>query len=321
MKPSRFSSFGFFAFSAEPSLHEQYYNAMVAGLTDPSGRTKPYDLSRGTHLEATIYARAKQMALADATMRRAGNQIYPYKCIELLPLLEKDYDIVPGPTDTILQRQAAIAVKQILARGAVRENIIDALKQTIGDEFLGYAPAKEQESPLSVAWSHNIVYGTMAPAASGPSKWAVLSDPVVSAASHTVRFTTTLGDAILTGDVVVVDGDNTGRTEVVTVTSATSTTITATFTKPHDNGATLTTMSYPGQASTIRTNLIVVRDATDAAVRKKVDELMARLLRAPDTWAVVQPSTYNLYSGTIAPFAPTTPLGTRPLGTLVFDIG
>lgn len=143
---SAFTPCGQLECSSRPSIAENVYRSMVANL---GGQ---YDLTVGGHEEATLYARARSIARAMQAQRRAANNALPMKCLELLPLQEAGYGIVPGETDTIVQRQTALAARMLLSRGATQENIEAQLRAILGSAFLGYrtvAPYERSTWPAS----------------------------------------------------------------------------------------------------------------------------------------------------------------------------
>ena len=99
-------------------------------------------------------------------------------------------------------------------------------------------------------------------------------------------------------------------------------TFTAIFTKSHDVGATVTTMSWPYQWSTQHQVMIVVNSiaAVDSETRRQVNEFMAKTTRGVGQWAIVQPATSSVIGGTLGPFAVgSTPLGVAPLGLFAYS--
>jgi hypothetical protein len=64
----------------------------------------------------------------------------------------------------------------------------------------------------------------------------------------------------------------------------------ATFNNPHSAGALASNMAYPYWLSTKRFNLVVLEAtaAADPETRRKINELLDRMVRAVSTWAIVQ---------------------------------
>jgi len=307
-----FAAFGFLEFGGEPSRHETYYRAMIAALSDPTGVTTPYDLSEGTHMEGSTYARAAQLAAADGTLTRAGNERHAYKSHDLLPLLEADYDIVPPPNATLQERRVALSVRMRAARGGRRENIVASLREALGDEFIAFVESK-RFSPQVDAGLVNCNESTGAP------KYARLTEAVPYAGIHSIGFTFEMltGETLQAGDVVTVQGENTGCSEKVTLLTVSGNRLNAAFTKAHDAGATVSTARWVSRTSTTRHVFAIVRDAYNSEVQRLASQVLSRLVRATDTWAIVQPSQ----PGTVGPFLITSRIGCTSLGEITYDGG
>lgn len=126
---------------------------------------------------------------------------------------------------------------------------------------------------------------------------------------------------LVRGDVLCVEAGNLGLAERVTVLDSSGSdaerTFTAEFSRPHSAGARATTGPVPLWPSTKRHVLIVVKSAAaiDPASVRRVDELLSAIMRAPTTWALVEPTTPGAL--TTGPFkigaSSGSPLGTVPL--------
>jgi hypothetical protein len=318
----RFSSlapFGQLEFSSKPSVLENVYRAMVNGL---GGQ---YDLTVGGHNEASVYARARGVARAKQALRRAGNQALPFKAIELLPLQEQAYGLVPNETDTILTRQRALAARMLLARGATRENVETQLRAILGTAFLGYRTLAPGEI---TSWPTDPTPGPGTfPRVDGAvvAKYVRFVDPVAVVGTATVHYAAldpTQGTVSLVAeDVMTVQLETLGLAERVTVTTVGTDTnglfFTATFAKAHDIGATGIVGSVPVWMSTQRIAFIEVTTSAsiDAETVRKVADMMSRVARGVSQWAIVQPTTPG--ATTMGPFKlGLSPLGAVPVGTL-----
>lgn len=135
MQFSAFTSFGFFAFSGDPSLHEQMYD-LLPQLWGPQ-----HDMTQvGSYEEAKRYMVAGACAVMLMELNHAGNQANPLTAYDLLPLLENDFLVAPGPTDTLQTRQNAVAAGMLLPGGAGAANVVNALRKLIGASLLAYLP-------------------------------------------------------------------------------------------------------------------------------------------------------------------------------------
>jgi hypothetical protein len=124
---------------------------------------------------------------------------------------------------------------------------------------------------------------------------------------------------IAAGDEICVEPDNWGVAERLVVLSAAGSgadrSLTAAFHRPHSAGTFATTGPVPLWANTRRHVLVVVTAAAavDVGMVAKVNALFARVMRAPTTWAIVQPTTPG--AATTGPFIIGTTLGS-PLGAV-----
>lgn len=132
---SIFTPFGHWAFSSKPSLVEQFYRL----LPQLWGSQLDFTVIP-SYNEEKLYAVARMCAMMVAELQHAGNQANPLKAYDLLPLLELDYLVSPGPNDTVPTRQKAVAAAMRLARGAIASNVVATLKAIAGSAFLAYAP-------------------------------------------------------------------------------------------------------------------------------------------------------------------------------------
>jgi hypothetical protein len=309
---SAFTPLGMLSFSNRPSHAETIFRALVSAL---GGN---FDLSRGTHIDATAYARARALARARYTLERGGHQADPLKATDLIPALERDYGLAPAEKNTIHARRRAIATRQQILRGARRESVEDGLRQILGDDFIAYRTLTPAEV---IAWPQDPSLGPGAFAdARIPARVFVLrsSIPITGRA---FRFAYAVpgnddGARLVAGDLAVVQPENTGLAERVTIVEAfeagETLEATATFTRAHDVGASLVVGAWPIWVSTQRFALVVVRRASDPELRRRVHELMDRIARGVSQWAIVAPRTPT----TLGPFTCASPLGTAPLGVL-----
>lgn len=134
-KFSAFTPFGQLRFSSAPSYVEQWYKLL------PRLWGTHLDFTQvGTYDEELLYAVARMFALMQAELEHASNQKLPLKCYDLLSKQELDYQLTPGPNDSILTRQQALAAAMALTRGAYASNVVNVLKLLLGTGFLCYLP-------------------------------------------------------------------------------------------------------------------------------------------------------------------------------------
>ena len=305
---SCFTPCGMLTLSSEPSHAQPIYETMIASLGGA------FKVTQGTHIEASIYARAMALAELRYLLEHAGGQVTAAGLDEMLGLREEEYEVVPGPADTLAERRAVIAARKLLSRGARRESIEGALSALLGSLFVGLRacpPAEilntpttlgDQPANLQLPTVRRCLYRLTTAISTGLG------------APQSVAFTAVdpPGAVPLVGDVIVIEPEIDGITERVTVTAVAGSTLTATFTNPHTAAALATSAPYPYWTGTQRASLIFVTDAAaiDPETRRKLNELLERMMRAPSTWAIVQ--------GTGASAGPFT-LDASPLDATPFD--
>lgn len=334
---SAFTACGHLRLSSAPSLPERYYDMLsqLYGATGPNG---VYNLTPGSHMDATIYAKAFALARADGCVTRAGNQQNPLRAFDMLPQLEADFQVAANTNTVFTQRQANLAAKKILPRGAVFTNVVAGLRNILGSNFLAYVPLTTSQASVWPVWTST--YGesrVKCTSVAVPAKVVMLADVIAEAGTVTVPYTnvdpTTDEVDLVPGDVVVVQPDNGWVAETVTVLSTTPTvavtattpavqrTFTAVFVNAHDVGAAVTTQNWPYQWSTQHQVFVVVKSsvAVDAESRRQVNQWMGQVQRGPTQWAIVEPSSTTTSGGTIGPLLlGVSELGATPLGTFTY---
>lgn len=270
------------------------YDAMVADLNERDGEN--FDLASGKNFDSFVYARAYTIAMARHAVQRAYDNANPLLAYETLPLLEREYQLVPGPNDTITDRRNALAARMLLPLGAGRTNVTNALTTLLGSDFKYYRTTKNTErvnypatggaSPGNFVDPRTVikrftVFGNISVGLGSP-QWAELipiedDTPMPVIGDRYVVDPETLG---LTESVIVLDADQAGET---------GKRINATFTKPHSNGRVLTTQRYPYWTSNQRHSLVIVTRACaeNADKRRQINELMRRIARGVSRWDIV----------------------------------
>lgn len=308
---SAFTPFNMLKFSGAPSRGESIYRSMCAA------KSKAFNLTKGGYQEAKTYAQAMGIARGRYALERAENQLNPFKCIELLPGLEKDWAVIPTETDTLLDRQAHVAAKMILVRGARREAIEEGLMAILGSHFVALRAIPTNEVLTEMPNTENFSRPDL------QAKYIRLTTPVtLLGAPYEVEYANadplTSPVTIIKGDIVTMTPENSGLKEVVTVASVSASgKFTATFTKAHDIDSFATTDNYVDWVSTQRMFFVVVDNfaALGAEVVRRVDDFMGRVCRGVTIWHIIQPSTP--LATTIGPFTLNiSPLGAVPIGTL-----
>lgn len=280
---SAFTPFGHLAFSGRKSHGESIY----AALKDNFGDTFDLD-SAGSHQGARLYALAMCLADAQYQLDRAGNNRNPETATELLALLEHDYQVSPPPTATLPQRRAVLAALRKISQGNSRGAIEAALTILLGSDFIEYRTTALADV---VTWpSSPGTVGVFARPDAQKKAFKLTEAISITGIPLTVHYTAIGGsEAPVPSETYCVDPDSRNPSiEQITISTATATTITATFEKSHEPGACMV-RPLPLWVSNQRTDVAVVSlaAATDPETRRKVNELLGKALRSVSQWYVV----------------------------------
>lgn len=327
---SAFTPCGMLACSGKPSHLEEFYKLL------PALWGSEIDFSVGTlYDEPHLYAVSRMLALALYELEHAGNQQYPDRSYDQIPLFELDFQLVPGPYDTALTRRGALAAAWLLPRGETASNVVNSLRALIGSsKFLAYVPhpGGATSSGFAVQSWNGFKDIRIAP------RLVQIVDAVTLGPSSQPQwvayqnFDTSIPTPILLqqGDKITIDGGNTMQQEVVTVAATSSVTqnqttpgfnyFQATFTLAHAPGAPVTTGSYPFTWSTMRSSYVVVNAsvAVDNAQRVRINALVGKLSRAVEQWFIVQPTSTTQTGGTVGPLTVGSPMGAVSVGAIVY---
>lgn len=296
---SAFTPFGHLRFARGPSRFRVIYRSMRDGLGMGEGDYAPVYGPNATHQEARVYAAARCIAIADGQIERARNEGRPGKVQQLLPDMERDYTLAPAAGATCAERRAALDLAWKVVRGSRKEALDDALTTLLGSDFLECVPGKDLVTPPTQY--------PAAPASAGNYKlnalWRVysLDTPGTLIGVRNLDFTDLIAGQpwLKVGDVIVLDGANTGLVEAVTVDAILARmdsaelgkltfTVQVTLTKPHSQGITCTTAPFPFLTSTQRHLRVRVTDACalDPVRRAAINALMRRHVRGVTTWEI-----------------------------------
>jgi hypothetical protein len=296
MRTSLFAPLGLYRLTRKPPLAKQIYDSLVNALGDQ------YDLSRGTHMGAIVFALAMSKARVRTVTRRAQAQRYANDVDHLIPVLEDQYGITPSADWTLADRRAEIARRKAKHGVWTEQAITAALLDAMGDDFVAYRPLEQSEAaiwPTNAGDSPMVLTSPKTPrkcislvsaVSVGLGAPQTVAVEVLSAPSNP---TATVASTPQPGDVFVFDPSNSAIAEAVTIDSYVAVgltkTITATFNKPHDAGTKGFTNSFPWWTSTKRHALVVLTAdaAQDANKRRRVDGIMRRSARGVSTWDIV----------------------------------
>jgi len=322
-KLSLFTPLGLLKMSSAPSPAKLIYEAKKASL---GGDGQNFVIKPGSLLGGRLYAESIAEAMIDEKIKRASNQDLPTKVVEQLPDREFEYGVVPPAGTTPQQRKLALAARYLLPGGATRNNVENALRTLLGDVFVAYrtiTAAERVKFPVNIGDSPMNLKGPFI-----PRKLIRLTSAISKAlgttqgASYTcITPEATEADPLIlrVGDVLTVEPEVKGRTEVVTVVSTLdgpiSTSFQAVFNKAHEANAWATTAPHPLWISTQRTCLVVLTEpeAYDPEIRRMTHDLLQRILRGISTWSIVGETAANQ----AGPFILNeSPMNATPFGTI-----
>ncbi len=312
MELSCFTPLGFLELSDDTSYAEQIYDSLISSL---GGN---YATEEGSRAEAWCYATALQIAQARLTLEHAGLQKSPLCVDEMMADREAEWQIVPGPSDTLWDRRRALAARMLLPTGASRGALQAALETLLGDDFVALryvTPAENAWWPTTLGDRHMSL-----PVAGVERKRLRVTQPVSAGlgAPQAVSYEMVDGQPdLLSGDRLLVETEVLGRSESVVVSGVTDTHFTATFEDAHEPDCLCTTAPYPMSVGLQRSLLVVLSliPAVDSPTRTKVNEQLQRQARGVTTWAVVQQATDT----TTGPFTiEYSPRDATPLGEITF---
>lgn len=292
---SNFNRFGNgFRFSSKKPHGQAVYETLRESMGDA------YSKEDGGRQQARLYAQAMCLGAAQYELDRAANNQNPLTATELLPVLERDYQVIPPFDATLGDRRRTLAARRLTTRGPRREAIEDALRTLLGSDFVAYEP-----TPIADAVSWPATPGSIGTfAAAGAQKKVLRLAAAVSRTgiTLTVPFVSLGGtDAPIAGESYTVDPDTRcPNIEKITLISVTGPNLQAVFTRPHASGA-IATRPHPAIFSTKRYNRIVVTPAaaTNPETRRRINEQMKRQLRGVSRWCIVSNSgTFVLDSPT-----------------------
>lgn len=285
---SEFAPLGLMQLTSDEPESVDIYEALLACFGEQ------FSTEEGSRIELWCYSRAIELAFGKSVMEEAVEQRLPSKTTHMLPVLERDFGIVPAPNATLAQRRAVLVERFKLPTGGSAFEIRAALTRLLGADFIAYLPTDIDDATIVPAAIGDHPMNLKRPEIT--RKRVALAGAVsFIGIPQTVAFTNESG-ALEVGDVVVFDPGQYGLADRVTIDAiggtAEAPTLTATFTYPHSAGALGVTMPYPEWSSTKRHSLVVLKAsaAADPEKRRVAHEEMARRARASSTWNVVEAS-------------------------------
>jgi hypothetical protein len=304
-KFSAFTPFGHLRFSSRPPTGQVLYEEEVRLYGGETNISTSFDDSP---INAEIYSESMQRARAKDNATLAGQQFIPLRAVPMLPKLESEFGLVPGPKESIRARQKAVSAAAKISRGARLENVYSVLRELLGDDLIAIVPTvkglhtETSDSPELVGlWK---IPGTQ----KGVYRLTRAISTVGVPITVPIEYVAGEPGGFPTGPQVIVDVGDANRTECVYVNNGTATSFQATFTKPHNKGTLVASGRVPNLGSTKRhTNFVLsIAAMADPEKRRIANRALAKLMRGISTWSLVQENE----GGGAGPFV----IGESPIG-------
>lgn len=294
---SAFAPFGMLRFSSKRPVAQVMFESLRQAMGGDENTRSDF----AGPLIAHLYAQAMATARVQRAIDRVNANRVPHTSEEAIELHERDYRIVVPSGATYDERRATLQAAELLAQGCTIDVVETALGALLGDDLIGIRTHTYDEVTTSPSsWALPPASWKLPRVA---SKWYRLNGPIIDPGSYAMGCTGLTADTppLVSGDVITVDPGKLGIQETVT-TTASGSTVVATFALTHEADALVTTAPWPTMNSTARHVLIVVTSsvARSKAWRRKVGALCKRMLRATDRWSLVEETSTD----TLGPFIP-----------------
>jgi len=327
VKYSLFAPKGLYANKAGKPLAEAIYDTAIGLFAKYDERNGALATTPGSLVDLVCFTTAITFARIATSLDKADGERFAAGAYYLLAQIEAEHGLQHGADDTLKTRRAALAAAKRAPRGSARAELTAQLQEAFGEDFFGlYIPT----SADAVVWPADLGDDPQLLLAESVERKIVQIVPSISTglgASQQVRYTPldlvpTSEHSLAIGDRLVIEPENLGRAEVVTVEGLAigdpELYFTATFQQAHEPGALATQMPFPAWTSTQRAILVALNEtvALDPVRRGKADELLDRILSGVTTWAICPTNG----SGTIRPWTIGDPvfgqIGRNPIGTI-----
>jgi hypothetical protein len=272
-----------------------YVDRIYSALRRAQGGEENFDQDDNSVQSARCYAAATLIAEVVSKQALVKAELRPSQATELLANHELDYGLAPTEDMTVEQRRAALAAATLIPNGATESNVTATLTALLDTDFIAVRL-------LTLAEADNWDDGTTTGLNtwhSPPSWWQTTNPIYMTGTSFTVGLSLVAGsgEPPAIGDKLTFAPMRKGLTETVEVVGVSGNQITAVFTKGHETGEIVTSVSYRMGGCTNRIWIVRLTEtaARDAATRQLVHRAMERLARATDDWVVTSTnsSTYG----------------------------
>lgn len=305
MKPSLFTPGGLLLLKGGKPVAEALHATIVQLLTD--GTDGKLAAEVGTFVDCFAFALARVVARVQRRQEQLEGERLAMGAYELLAQLEEEYGLRPAVGDTIATRRAALLARGMAAQGSRRPSLEQALRDLLWDDYIGLHVA-DPATEVSI-WPSALGDDPQLLAPADQASVLVSLPNGISTGLGSPQYVTyvpiepTSSDdtdhTLFVGDKVVVQPENLGLAETVTVTAtATASSVLsfqATFNNAHDTDSLAANMPFPAWGSSQRHIWIVLTEtaALDAESRRKVNELLARMVTGVTTWSICPQNVGN----------------------------
>lgn len=301
MKPSLFAPNGLLLLKGGTPAAQAIHATIVQLFTDGSDGKLASEV--GTFVDCFAFALARIVARVQRRQEQLEGERLAMGAYELLAQLEEESGLYPAVGDTIAERRAALLARGMAAQGSRRPVFEQALRDLLGDDYIGFHVA-DPASEVSI-WPSNLGDSPQLLALPDQPNVLVSLPYAISTGLGSPQYVTyvpiepvatdSASHTLLVGDKVVVQPENLGLAETVTVTGTMLAgendgplLFQATFNHAHEPGSLAVCMPFPAWGSSQRHLWIVLTEtaALDAETRRKVHELCARMVTGVTTWSI-----------------------------------
>lgn len=302
-----FEPFGLWEFGGEPiaqRIYEGFKKNMGAAFHGQPGDDNDTDL----------FCTSIQFAIVQQIQTQSALEVLPSRMYQTLRTNERDLGIIPRKGQSLADRRATVAAGLLIPRGGTRINLNQILTAALGNEYVGIFVQPWADATMVPADEET---GIQYRRSSEPFSIVRIVDPVSIGGEETVEYEIVSGVRLRAGDMLLVEGEDRPRAEVVEVLATTSSggvrTLTADFTSPHDPATMATTGPYPMIQTSKRHIYVMLTDAAidDPELVRIAHRVMARTVRGVTTWSVCVENTPG--SGISGPYTYTSPFGLTPM--------
>jgi hypothetical protein len=327
MKYSLFAPSGLHKYQAGKPLAEAIHETAIRLFAKYDRSGGGLETQPGALVDYVAFVLAIRFARIAANLQNADGERYATGAYYLLAQTEAEYGLQRGAADTLLTRRTALGEAKRAPRGNARAELVQQLRDTLGDDYGGIFIA---DASNAVEWPADLGDAPQLLAEANIERKIVQIVPAISTdlgSPQQVRYTPIdpnpdVGHTLTVGDRLVVEPEILGRAEVVTVESLAigdpELYFTATFEQAHEPGCVAAQMPFPASTSTQRAILVALSEdaAVDPVLRGKADKLLDRILSGVTTWSLCGLSGTD----TIGPWTIGDPdrgqLGRNPIGTI-----